>query len=176
MIVLSFHGVNGKSYTVHQALRTNCQDLPIEIDWKVILLGMVSALKYIHTNNILHNDIKSDNIMIDNRSSIPQSILIDFGKGCFISDGNVYKLSLPEQRRYTIEHPQVAPDLRNGHCRQSQYTDVYSLGRVIKQINDKFLHIPFIASHASFCTQYICTKRPSTDDLFKSMQRMLMPS
>lgn len=65
---------------------------------------MVSALKYIHINNILHNDIKSDNIMIDNRS-IPQSILIDFGKGCFISDGKVYKLSLQEQRRYAIEHP-----------------------------------------------------------------------
>lgn len=164
MIILSFYGVNGTSYTVHQALHNNGQDFPIEIDWKVILFGMVSALKYIHINNILHNDIKSDNIMIDNRSSIPQSILIDFGKGCFISDGKLYKLSLQEQRRYAIEHPQVAPDLHDGHCRQSQYSDVYSLGRVIKQINDKFLHIPFIASHASFCTQYICTKRPSTDD------------
>ena len=72
MIILSFHGVNGTSYTVHQALHNNGQDFPIEIDWKVILFGMVSALKYIHINNILHNDIKSDNIMIDNRSSIPQ--------------------------------------------------------------------------------------------------------
>ena len=173
MIVLNFHGINGKSYTVHHALHTNCQDLSIEINWKVILIGMVSALKYIHT---LHNDIKSDNIIIDNRSSVPQSVLIDFGKGCFTSDGKVYKLSLAEQRRYAIEHPQVTPDLRAGHCRQSQYSDVYSLGRVIKQINDKFLHIPFIASHASFCTQYICTKRPSTDDLYNSVQRMLMPS
>ena len=68
--------------------------------------------------------------MINNRSSIPQSILIDFGKGCFISDGKVYKLSLQEQWRYAIEHPQVAPDLRDGHCRQSQYSDLYSLGRV----------------------------------------------
>ena len=176
IIILSFHGVNGMSYTVHQALRTNGQDFLIEIDWKVILFGMVSALKHIHINNILHSDIKSDNIMIDNRSSIPQSILIDFGKGRFISDGKVYKLSLQEQRCYAIEHPHVAPDLRDGHCRQSQYSDVYSLGKVIKLINDKFFHIPFIASHASFCTQYIRTKRPSADDLFNSMQRMLMPS
>ena len=87
--------------------------------------------------------------MINNRSSIPQSILIDFGKGCFISDGKVYKLSLQEQRRYAIEHPQVAPDLRDGHCRQSQYSDVYSLGRVIKQINDKFLHMHSI--HCIIC-------------------------
>ena len=91
MIILSFHGVNGVSYTIHQALHTNGQDFPIEIDWKVNLFGMVSAFKYIHINNILHNDIKSDNIMIDNRSSIPQ---ITLSKDCFIFDGKIYKLSL----------------------------------------------------------------------------------
>lgn len=56
MIVLSFHGINGKSYTIHKALQTNCQDLSIDINWKVILVGMASALNYIHNKNILHND------------------------------------------------------------------------------------------------------------------------
>lgn len=104
----------------------------------------------------------------------PQSILIDFGKGCFATDGKSYNLSPGERRRYALEHPQVAPDLRDGHCRQTRYSDVYSLGRVIKQVNDKFLNIPFITSYASLCNQYNCTKRPSSDDLFTAMQRMLM--
>ena len=176
MIVLSFHGINGKSYTIHQALQTNCQDLLIEINWKVILVGMASALKYIHSKDILHNDIKSDNIIIDNRSPVPQSILIDFGKGCFLSEGKFYKLSLAERRRYAIEHPQVAPDLRDGHCRQTESSDIYSLGRVIQKVNDKFLHIPFIASHASLCIQYGCKQRPSTDEHYASVQRMLISS
>ena len=88
MIVLSFHGINGKSYTIHQALQTNCQDLLIEINWRVILVGLASALKYIHSKDILHNDIKSDNIIIDNRSLVPQSILIDFGKVVFFQKEN----------------------------------------------------------------------------------------
>lgn len=166
MLVLSFHGINCKSY--------NSPSLKIWLSRYVILVGMVSALKYIHSKNILHNDIKSDKI-IDNRSPIPQSILIDFGKGCFLPDGKLYKLSVAECRCYAVEH-QVAPDLRDGHCQQSQSSNVYYLGRVIKQINDKFLHIPFIASHASFCTQYVCTQRPSTDELYTSLQRMLIPS
>ena len=173
MIVLSFHGISGKSYTIHQALQTSCQDLSIDINfgWHGFCIEVYT---YIHSKNILHNDIKSDNVIIDNTSPIPQSILIDFGKG-FVSDGKQYKLSLAERRRYAIEHPQVAPDLRDGHCRQSHSSDVYSLGRVIKQINDKFLHIPFIASRATFCTQYVCTQRPSTDELYTSLQGMLTP-
>lgn len=107
--------------------------------------------------------------MIDNRSTTPQSILIDFGKGCFAADGKSYNLSPEERCRYALEHPQVAPDLRDGHCRQTPYSDVYSLGRVIKQVNDKFL-----TSYASLCNQYNCTKRSSSDDLFTFMQRMLM--
>ena len=80
------------------------------------------------------------------------------------------------QRRYAVEHPQVAPDLCTGHCRQSPHSDVYSLERVIKQINDKFLKFPFVTSYASFCTNYVCTERPSTDELFDTMHRMLRPS
>ena len=176
ILVLSFHGVDGRSYTLHKALHhSDC--LSATINWKVILLGLVSALKYIHQNRVLHNDInlKSDNIMIDSRSSVPQSILIDFGKGCFVSDAKTYTLSLKERRRYAIDHPQVAPDLRDGHCRQSEYSDVYSVGRVVNQVNDKFLHIAFLTSYASLCMQYTCTKRPSSHDLYISMQSMLKP-
>ena len=57
----------------------------------------------------------------------------------------------------------------------SKHSDVFSLERVIKQINDKFLNIPFVSSHASLCTDIVCTKRPSTDELYNSMQRMLKP-
>ena len=97
---------------------------------------MVSALKYLH-DHILHNDIKADNILIDDRSSY--QCVIDFGKSCFAADGRSYSLSETERRRYSLEHPQVAPDLRDGHCKQ--FSDVYSVGRVIKEINDNFLQV-----------------------------------
>jgi serine/threonine protein kinase len=121
MLVLSFHGIGGSSCTIHKALHYSQKDIGFDatmIDWKVIILGMVSALKYLHDHDILHNDIKADNILLDDSSSSYQCVVIDFGKSCFVADGRSYSLSEKERRRYSLEHPQVAPDLRDGHCKQ----------------------------------------------------------
>ena len=175
MLVLSFHGIGGNSCTIHKALHYSQKDIGFDatkIDWKVIILGMISALKYLHDHDILHNDIKADNILLDDRSSSYRCVVIDFGKSCFAADGRSYSLSEKERRRYSLEHPQVAPDLRDGHCKQSQFSDVYALGRVLKQINDKFLKIPFVASQGSLCTTYLCSKRPTMANLYIAMHNM----
>lgn len=85
-------------------------------------------------------------------------------------DGKLYKHSPQERRRYSLEHPQVAHDLRDSRCKQSKFSDVYSIGRVITQINDKFLKINLVASHGSVCTQYNGTKRPTTDELYTTIR------
>ena len=59
----------------------------------------------------MHNDIKSDNIVINNKSSTYHCVLIDLGKGCDFNKGKKYQLAEAERCRYTHEHPQVAPDL-----------------------------------------------------------------
>ena len=48
--VLSFHGVKDRSYTLHKALNSNCSS--VTINWKMILFGLLTALKYIHQNGI----------------------------------------------------------------------------------------------------------------------------
>ena len=86
MLVLSFHSVNERSCTLYKVLHKDPQRLDFDvllIDWRNILFGLVSALMYLHENNIVHNDIKADNILIESKSSTYHSILIDFGKGCF---------------------------------------------------------------------------------------------
>ena len=63
-------------------------------DWKQILLGSTSALVYLQAKGILHNDIKTDNILIERLSgSNVRSLLIDFNKACHLDEGQVYKLS-----------------------------------------------------------------------------------
>ena len=62
---------------------------------------MVSALKYLHDHDILHNDIKADNLLIYDRSSSYQCVVIDFGKSCFAADGRSYSLSETETSIFT---------------------------------------------------------------------------
>lgn len=100
VLVLSFHGIGGNSCTIHKALHYSQKDIGFDatkIDWKVIILSMISALKYLHDHDILHNDIKADNILLHDRSSSYQCV-IDFGKSCFAADGRSYSLSEKERR------------------------------------------------------------------------------
>lgn len=91
-IAMTYHPFcGGKSATVHATLH----DKVSQVDWKTVLTGETAALVYLWNQQILHNDIKGDNIMIeylppDYKSC--RSVLIDFVKVCFISETMLYKL------------------------------------------------------------------------------------
>ncbi len=48
----------------------------------LIMKDLVKALNYLHNHGIIHNDVKPDNIMIDNNLT---PILVDFGVSCINS-------------------------------------------------------------------------------------------
>lgn len=82
--------------------------------WKTILTGGTAALDYLFRRKILHNDIKGDNMVIkylppDYKSR--RSVLIDFGKACFVSEALLYKLSADQKELYKKRHPQIAPEV-----------------------------------------------------------------
>ena len=102
-IIMSFHCYqNCKSLNVYDALLKQCSDdrLLDSKAWKQILLGCTSALVYIQSKHILHNDINTDNVLIESTSSGVKAILIDFNKACLSCDAKLYKLS-PEERKST---------------------------------------------------------------------------
>lgn len=86
---------------------------------------------------MLHNDIKSDNIVLaPNYSGIAiNAVIIDFGKACDVKQGRRYYLSSQEQEEYKVNHPQIAPDLRDGLCKQCVASDVFSFGHIIFMIS-----------------------------------------
>ena len=180
MIVMSFHGVGKKSCTLHSALcksvackkNHNAPDLS-QSQWRVVLHGLMSAVHYLHNNNIIHNDIKSDNILIEESASSVRSILIDLGKACFVEDGKKYNLSNEERRLYCVKHPQVAPDLRDGIQSQCTGTDIYSVGRIVAEIHRLSLPLPVLKSLSEMCLVYVSSKRPTSDDMLVTMTSLL---
>ena len=135
----------------------------------------MSAVKYLHDNNILHNDIKSDNVIVEYIASGAKGVLVDLGKACYVSDSRKYNLTKEEKKKYSENHPQIAPDLRDGHCFQSFASDIFSIGRVISEINSSILEVPALNSLSNMCKEYMCSKRPNTNDLFISIDFLFSP-
>ena len=90
IMVMSYHPFNGQteSQTVHAALKTTHLT---KADWKQVLLGCASALAYLAKMKVLHNDIKTDNILVEYLApeyKQCRSILVDFGKARYASEAN----------------------------------------------------------------------------------------
>ena len=141
-LVISFHGIDNKCVTLHDAVSHKSPVAKILLDdsrgWINIRKQIVTGLNYMHTKyQIIHNDIKSDNICLGSSfisTVCIQAVIIDFGKACNITSGKSYKLSDIQKEQYKKDHPHIAPDLRDGICKQSTLSDVCSLGRMTNNI------------------------------------------
>ena len=95
---------------------------PLDYGLAVNYIGQIAnAVGYIHTKNILHRDIKPDNIMI---TADNHAILIDFGSAReFIQDKTQHQTSILTKGYAPIEQ-------YSSNSRKGAYTDIYSLGAV----------------------------------------------
>ncbi|TKS74179.1 Serine/threonine-protein kinase pim-2 [Collichthys lucidus] len=60
-----------------------------EHETKIIIKQLVDSLIEIHSKEVFHRDIKTDNILIETGSDVPRVRIIDFGCGTFLS-GQTY--------------------------------------------------------------------------------------
>ncbi len=84
---------------------------------------MLESLEYIHSLNLIHCDIKPENIMIKSYSNSLFK-LIDFGSSCYIHD----HLSPYVQSRFYR-----APEVILG-CKYDYKIDLWSLGCVLAEV------------------------------------------
>lgn len=75
-LVMTFHPYKQNAVlNIHNALYEGRENDISECQWKQVLLGCTFALMYLQTKKILHNDIKSDNILIEETTNDVQAVL-----------------------------------------------------------------------------------------------------
>ncbi|KAK5069021.1 hypothetical protein LTR16_009748, partial [Cryomyces antarcticus] len=101
--------------------------LPSEI--KTLLLQIGSAVEYLHDHWIIHRDLKTSNILLDNRGRIK---LADFGLARYIGDPlppNLTKLVVTLWYR--------APELLLGTSTYDSAIDMWSIGCIFGELLTK---------------------------------------
>ena len=116
-------------------------------------------MNYIHDNGILHNNIKSDNIVFYGENKQLKPVLIDFGKACAMKEGKFYKLSKDEQLKYKKKHhSHTAPEMVDGSEPQTASSDMYSFRLVVEKVG-KFVYWKELEKLGDICTEPDIAKR-----------------
>ena len=114
----------------------------------------LSALSYCHQHNILHLDIKPDNIFVDDSDEAEvRFVLADFGKSKNIKllvQGDYIQIG----GSFNWIHPDLYPSLKSGKLKKDLVVengylyDLYALGRVFKYVLEKIPSLNKTDSHS----------------------------
>ena len=116
-LVTKFHRNKNKGLTLHKAIKKEKLEKPT---WLEILKKIIEALNHIHSCGIPHNDVKSNNVVMEQRGEEWNPVIIDFGQARFPSDPKpAMSMSTHQQEKYWEQYPHIASEIVNGSGRQS---------------------------------------------------------
>lgn len=90
--------------TLEQKLKDHDVTNELKKKW---IFQLIDIVNYIHSKNIVHLDIKADNIMFDKHNNI---ILIDFGRACYEGSDNLFESI--SNNWYPPEHNNINKDIK----------------------------------------------------------------
>ena len=89
-LVLQFYGSGEDSFTLYKALKQRKLNKTTTAG---VFQGICNTLEYIHGKGFLHNDLKSNNVLLELRQHEYYPIIIDFGKSGRLEEMEVQKRS-----------------------------------------------------------------------------------
>jgi len=98
--------------------------LPSEV--KTLMLQITSAVEFLHDHWILHRDLKTSNILLNNRGEIK---LADFGMARYFGDPPP-----PNLTQHVVTLWYRAPELLLGADKYNQSVDIWSLGCIFGEL------------------------------------------
>ena len=122
---------SGTSYTICNPPKLSTPDgLNIADD-------IIRGMKELHDHGLLHNDLKSDNVLLENRGKRFHGVIIDFGMASTITCP-LQMTGLPDAIKMAYIHGEaadyLAPEIVLDEKPTSIAADVYSVGRLLMDI------------------------------------------
>ena len=162
-LVMEFIGnsVTGRSLTLTDALEG---PRPLHLapsSWCRIALDVLDGLRFMHDKGLLHNDLKTENILVRNVGGSWRACIIDVGLCTLESHPRVCHLTPAQKARCRRYHVHIAPELVEDAAPQTRLSDVFQLGLVLHSIGS-WGGVPNLVGLGSWCMRRDPGKRPST--------------
>ena len=121
-----------------------------------------------HDKGILHNDIKTDNILVELKPKDVRIYFIDFGQATFRSGGILH---FDEDDISDDTEDYLAPEVCNG-LQSSPKSDIYSLGIIFADIADEFCEC--LGQLADDMCEQEPTNRPTLEEITDTLEELIM--
>lgn len=102
-----------------------------EVHKKYILYQVVKALKYMHTGDLLHRDMKPSNVLLNSDCHVK---LCDFGLARSVADTENQNKEMPVLTDYVATRWYRAPEILLGSTRYTKGVDMWSIGCILAEL------------------------------------------
>jgi len=113
---------------LHAVIRANILE---PVHKKYILYQCVKALKYMHTGDLLHRDMKPSNVLLNSDCHVK---LCDFGLARSVADMEDERKDAPVLTDYVATRWYRAPEILLGSTRFTKGVDMWSIGCILAEL------------------------------------------
>ena len=122
LMVSLFYGIDQRNTSLYNFPNPEISQFNLSnLEGISIIAQLSNTLKWLHNNKSLHNDIKSDNVMVTKDNMQFHAILIVFGKTCSFENAKRKELSEELKAGYREKNAHIAPEIIEGKASQNSH-------------------------------------------------------